>query len=333
MYLIVFFIGFFLMIVIHELGHLVCGYLSGYRFVSFRFLVWVWVKNDAGKIKLTKSPGLKGMAGQCLMEPPDDEKDFRFVLYNLGGGLANIITGALTLVGFFFTHTEPLRFILYLLTILYVLSGILNLLPLVSGGIPLDGRNIAEASKSPDARRGFYLMLKVNAEMSRGKHLADYDNTFFTVRESADVNNYFVTYMLQLRSAQLEELEDYQNSYKLLLQPDLKKLPRYYGGQLMLSLIFHELVYFGDEIFVQQAGNRLNEKKKDKVFQKLLTMKHPAFLPCQAAKAAFIDFDTDRARELITQARELNSSQQNHGQEHSVTCMLDKLEARLANIE
>jgi len=94
---------------------------------------------------------------------------------------------------------------------------------------------------------------------------------------------------------------------------------------------FLALVYFGDELSVQQAGNRLTEKRKDRIFQKLLTMGHPVFLPYRAAKVAFIDSDTDWARELITQARELNNSQQNPGLEHSVTCMLDILEARLAS--
>ena len=49
-YVIGFIAGIFLSIVLHELGHLACGRLSGYRFVSFRlmnpaFLAFVAAKN------------------------------------------------------------------------------------------------------------------------------------------------------------------------------------------------------------------------------------------------------------------------------------------------
>jgi len=328
MYFLVLAIGLFLMIIVHELGHLVCGFLSGNRFVSFRLFIWMWAKDDKGTIKFRKAPRSGNIAGQCLMEPCDEEKDFRFVLYNMGGGLANLVMGAITSVFFLIASNEELRFVLSLLVIANVIMGILNLIPVTVSGIPNDGRNVWEARKSDDARRGFFTILKAHAEMARGKHLSDYDKDAFSVREGADLRNYFVTGMLLLHSSQLEELGDYEKSYQLLLLPDTAKLPRYYGGQLILNLIFHELVYFGDELSVQRASSRMKERKNHQVFNKLLTT-NPSFLPLQAALVAFIDCDTDKAKELITRIRDFNSSQQNPGLEHSVTLKLDKMEARI----
>ena len=331
MYFLVLLIGLFLMIIVHELGHLVCGFLSGNQLVSFRFFVWMWAKDDDGTIRFKKAPRSGNIVGQCLMEPCDEEKDFRFALYNMGGGLANLVMGAITSVFFLIANNEELRFVLSLLVIGNVMMGILNLIPATVSGIPNDGRNVWEARKSDDARRGFFTILKAHAEMARGKLLSDYDRDAFSIREGADLNNYFVTCMLLLHSSQLEELGDYEKSYQLLLLPDPTKLPRYYGGQLALNLMFHELVYLGDESSVQRASSRMKEKRNHKVFNKLLTT-NPSFLPLQAALVAFVDCDTDKAKELITRIRDFNSSQQNPGLEHSVTLKLDKMEARIGAV-
>jgi len=101
------------------------------------------------------------------------------------------------------------------------------------------------------------------------------------------------------------------------------------GVVLILSLVFHELVYFGDTFSIQRARDRLKEREGDRVFQKYMSVSHPAFMPYQAAKVAFIDSDKDRARELIEQTRILNRFQLNPEEERSVTVMLDKLERRM----
>lgn len=43
------YIGFFLQIIIHETGHMVCGLMTGYRFSSFRIGSFMWMRQD-GKI-------------------------------------------------------------------------------------------------------------------------------------------------------------------------------------------------------------------------------------------------------------------------------------------
>ena len=93
-------IGLIMSIITHELGHFICGRLSGYQFISFRLMKWLWTKDDTGKIKFTKSTGLCGILGQCLMEPCEDEKNFRFLLYNAGGGVVNLMFGTAFMIPF-----------------------------------------------------------------------------------------------------------------------------------------------------------------------------------------------------------------------------------------
>ncbi|MDR2861347.1 MAG: hypothetical protein LBV07_02195, partial [Syntrophobacterales bacterium] len=292
-------------------------------------LKWLWTKDETGKVSLTTSPGFGGILGQCLMEPCGNEKDFPFVLCNAGGGIFNIITGFAFLIPVFFVDSKLLMINFLLVMGLSVIIGAINLIPLQPGGIPNDGSNIREAGKSAGAKRGFYLMLKANAEMSRGKRLADYGSGTFAVSERADINNYFVAHVVLLRSAQLEELGLYEQSYRELLRLNPSQLPPFYGGSVILSLMFHELVYFGDEDSLHHARERIKAKDEDKLFQKFMQTKHPAFLPFHAAKKAFLDGDRDEARKLISQARKLNPSLQNPGVEHSMALMLDKLESRL----
>ena len=90
--LVSFYVGILPQTVFHEAGHMVFGLLTGYGFVSFRVLRWTWVRQD-GKLTVRKYT-LPGTLGQCLLSPPkgyDDPADAPYVLYHLGGALANLL--------------------------------------------------------------------------------------------------------------------------------------------------------------------------------------------------------------------------------------------------
>ncbi|MGX8680825.1 MAG: site-2 protease family protein, partial [bacterium] len=95
------FVGIMIHLIVHEAGHMVFGLLTHYRFSSFRIGSWMLQKNASGfHLKRFSIPGT---AGQCLMVPPQDQKNFPYVLSNLGGGLANLIVSGLSLVAYFYT--------------------------------------------------------------------------------------------------------------------------------------------------------------------------------------------------------------------------------------
>lgn len=58
-----------ILVIIHETGHLVCGIMSGYSFVSFRIFNFTIIKID-GRLRV-KRFSIDGTGGQCLLTPPD----------------------------------------------------------------------------------------------------------------------------------------------------------------------------------------------------------------------------------------------------------------------
>lgn len=167
--------------IIHEAGHLVFGLLSGYRFLSYRVFSFTIVKKE-GKLAVKKLK-VPGTMGQCLMYPPEwkEEEPYPYVLYNLGGGLFNIISCILIL---------PLAFIGSPLAAwisgVFIFTGVImvitNLIPMTIG-IPNDGKNCLDCKKSKEAQRAFYLQLKINADMSDGAELTDFPPELFEVQE------------------------------------------------------------------------------------------------------------------------------------------------------
>ena len=90
--------AFYLQTILHEGGHLVCGLLTGYRFVSFRIGSWM-LQRAHGKLRV-RNFKLAGTGGQCLLAPPPlTDGEMPCVLYNLGGPLANLITALLCVLG------------------------------------------------------------------------------------------------------------------------------------------------------------------------------------------------------------------------------------------
>jgi hypothetical protein len=130
-----------------------------------------------------------------------------------------------------------------------------------------------------------------------------------------------------------EEIGDFRQSYQELQRPDISKLPPYYGSLAEMSMMFHELVYFGDESSVGKARERLESKSKKELFFKFLKMKHPSILPFQASKKAFLDNDIEGASETVALARKLLPTMQNPGMEHSLGLALDRLEERMRTVE
>ena len=239
----IFYLAFIILsIVIHELGHLFFGLLTGYRFGSFRLGPFVWFKED-GKIKLTKSKSV--VAGQCLMEPPTGER-FPFVLYNLGGGLLNLITALPFLVVLISAiPDDTLRGICIAGITANIVMVIVNLVPM-SSGVPNDGMNVMMALRSEDAKRGFFLMLFVNSEAAEGKRFKDFDDEIFSIKESANLKNYFVAYIVMLEAARLYDMGEYDESVKQCERLNLKKLPAFYRNSVNAEFLYYYTVHNPD---------------------------------------------------------------------------------------
>ena len=102
-------LAFVLQIVLHELGHLLFGLLSGYQFVRFSF-----------GLRLLSQCGL---LCRCVMCPPEPDEDgyFPLSLYSLGGICLNLLSGLLFLWLYFISGG------ILILTLFSLSAGILGL--------------------------------------------------------------------------------------------------------------------------------------------------------------------------------------------------------------
>ena len=168
---------YFASLLLHEAGHLVCGLLSGYRFVSYRAGRFICYRRGE-KLHFGRYT-VAGTAGQCLLAPPGEfGEEFPYVLYNLGGVLANILTACLLFAGGALAAGSTWKLLLLLAGIVCLLVGLPNLLPLKS--ITTDGTNLLLARRSQKARQAFWLTLAINAQLTEGTRLRDLPDAWFS---------------------------------------------------------------------------------------------------------------------------------------------------------
>jgi hypothetical protein len=223
-------VAFFMQIIIHEAGHLVCGLLTGFRMVSFRIANIILVRHDQGW-QLGRF-SIAGTGGQCLMEPKiEDIKDAHqmpYAWYLAGGVIANMVVVILS-IAILFMHVAGVA--VSCLLVMLALSGaylaITNGIPMKIGGVANDGDNIRTLRHDTEARRLLWIQLKANALYTRGERLCDMPAEWFVVPVDADAGNYLWATIIGLRSSREIEQLDFGAAYA-----DLRRL-RATGSRLL----------------------------------------------------------------------------------------------------
>lgn len=181
-------VSLLIIIPIHELGHLVCGLLTGYKFVSFRIFNWTFIKID-GKIRIKKF-AIAGTGGQCLLTPPDlPLEKIPTGWYNFGGVLANIIL-LLIVIPFFFLDLNP--FVVEVLAVFAMIDTIMilmNGIPMQAGGIGNDGYNIRLLKNNLLSKQGIVNQLRANALIQDGIRPKDMPDALFSNPKDINYKN------------------------------------------------------------------------------------------------------------------------------------------------
>lgn len=200
----------FISAAIHEFGHLVCGLVSGYKFLSFRVGAIMLAKQN-GKYKL-KLFNVLGTLGQCLLDPPDYTKDLKTTLYNLGGVLFNFIA-ILVCVGLLFAPLGAIASVFVLIIMgCNVIFAITNGIPMRCGYIFNDGKNIVFLNKDERAKYSFWLQLKINALSTNNVRLTDMPNEYFFLAEDADYSNALIQDVVMLNCNRALETQNYESA-------------------------------------------------------------------------------------------------------------------------
>jgi hypothetical protein len=300
----------FFAIAVHELGHMVFGFMTGYRFGSLSLLSFLWFKEGKKiRFKKTKSIGL----GQCLMVPASDERKFRFVLYNLGGVLINLIFAAAAMIPMMTFGVRHYIFYIYILlmfVLAHFLMGLISIVPMGSRGVPNDGMNVLTALRSKEAKHGLFLAFFLNSELMSGRRMRDFDDRIFAVGESADIGNYFVAYTVMCEASRLYDMGEYGKSLEQYERINAGKLPAYYGASLNLDLIYHYVMHRPDF----EKAQKIYADKKTGVFMRFfLKLNMPSALRVLAAYEYFANGDKEKGMMYLKQAEKAMESHTNSG--------------------
>ena len=172
-------------LILHEAGHLAFGLMTGYRFCSFRVFSLIWVK-IGGRIRLRRL-SIAGTGGQCLMAPPEMKNGkIPVTLYNFGGSIMNLLTGAAALAAFF-AAPQGMGAALLLVTAAVGLGiALMNGIPLHMGVMDNDGMNVVTLRRDAEAMRSFWIQMKVNELQTQGVRLRDMPEAWFALPEKMD---------------------------------------------------------------------------------------------------------------------------------------------------
>lgn len=282
---------FYLHIILHEAGHLLCGLATGYGFVSFRIGSIMWEKGADGRVRRCRY-ALAGTGGQCLLSPPEyNGGSYPYVWYNLGGVLMNFLLAALSgLVLWLCPVGGLLSVALWLNEGIGLLLGIINLLPFIGTN---DGSNLLAISRSESARRAFWLQVKINQQISLGVRLKDMPEEYFPTFSVADRKNSMVMALASLSaSRQLDALHLEQARQQMLALMDDPATPDIYRKVMTFDLAWLEMVS-------SQPGNMAERIQAADMKQFARAMKNnPSILRTQYAQALLLDKDEKKAQSI-----------------------------------
>lgn len=173
--------AFYLQLILHEGGHLVCGLLTGYRFVSFRIGSWM-VQRENDRLYFHRYT-LAGTAGQCLLAPPAMKAGkMPYVVYNLGGVGVNLLSALLSgLLALHFGNVWGAKVFFEMLCVTGIGNALTNGIPMRVQGVANDGANARDLGKDPAALRAFWVQLSVNARQAEGVALRDMPEEWFAL--------------------------------------------------------------------------------------------------------------------------------------------------------
>lgn len=232
-------------IIVHEGGHLVFGLLSGYEFVSFRIGSFMFIKEN-GKL-VVKRYNVAGTGGQCLMMPPSNVSayNYPYILYNLGGSLANTIVALVSLALFLLIpKTDYVSEFLMMSFGFGMASALTNGIPLKLSGIANDGYNILSLNKDKQARRAFYIQLYVNGLQTKGTRLKDMPAGYFELPENSDLTNPLIVTIGVFKCNYLHDKKEFTKAkeYSQNLIDNAPGLLGIYKNELECELLFYEII-------------------------------------------------------------------------------------------
>lgn len=242
-------LSIFLVLLIHELGHVLGGLAFGNRF-ALLIAGPLKVENENGKLKWSLNRSLSAFGGLAMTIPVSTEnfKARRTTTVAAGPG-ASLLLALLALAPIFFLplHALPmnLRFFLLCLGFLSFTIFVVTIIPMQSGGFMSDGAQLINIYRDNPAANRYEALLQLLAELQQGKRPKDiseeqvekitalgYDDTF-------GVSGLNYQYYRAIDRREWEEAEKYIN----LFQEKIKVFPKPFQSALWAEVaIYYSLI-------------------------------------------------------------------------------------------
>lgn len=320
----------YLQIILHEAGHLVCGLLSGYRFVSFRVGSITLLKDGNGKLRFKRFK-LAGTGGQCLMSPPQNMPldQIPTKLYNAGGTLVNLLCAVVSLLLLIYCGGMPLwlRYFLASTMAIGFVYAFLNGIPLKMGGVANDGYNILYLNRDKQAVRGFAAQLIINEKQQNGMRLSQMPEEVFDLGGEINYSDPLqanVGLLAISRELDKGNVERAHEQFKDLLNSHRKELLPLFRLEAGCELMFTSLAT-GDKVVAQKTIN-------DNLLMKYITKYARVMSPKQRAlmaKALINDGNRAEAERLYNEVVARRDSYLMQGEvESDIVLMKQLLEAQ-----
>lgn len=178
---------------LHEVGHMVMGMLTGYKFLSLRLFKYAIIKDKHGRLTF-KRFNVAGTGGQCIMDLPHDTDADKmpFFWHYAGGVMANILIVAISIIilkccdmGIIGTN------FFMMMAFAGVLIAISNGVPISQNGLSNDAKSIQQLYKYKSSRTYVLRMMHMTSMLLRGTRLKDMPKEWFEDVMPHDTKDYF----------------------------------------------------------------------------------------------------------------------------------------------
>lgn len=230
-------LSFYIVIFIHELGHLTFGKIKKFKFSNFRIGPFSFDKNN-DKIKFSLIEP-KGYGGLTVMYPSKESNLNEFLFYLLGGIIFNFISGIMfLLISYLNDFSFKLNAVFISLGVFSLLLGLQNLIPFKNGNNLSDGKMIFSIIKKDEFSKKFYRNFLISNKIMSGKRPRDINSnmeTDFKVVESLDLNLILLEYFRYLDKNDKENI----NKYITKIEENLHLAQTYHLPSYCYELIYN----------------------------------------------------------------------------------------------
>jgi tetratricopeptide (TPR) repeat protein len=241
--IVLFFIVFYIHLALHELGHLIAGYLVKFKLFSYKIGPFGWYR-EGDKIKHGKDKSL-GYGSRCSMLPVNTNNIYpKLAVYSLGGITLNIILSIVFFLGSVYIAPKYDNFFVSVFFILGWGMGafvvIYNIIPFSNKGFKTDGLlALSVMTKSPDDMAQLATVL-VSNQLAAGIRPKDVDLSFFQNNGYLQDNDVSGIVMNYYRFYHFLDLGDKDKAMDAIrsIENNIELYPEYYRAEMLYNVLY-----------------------------------------------------------------------------------------------